>query len=289
MENTTTTSTEVQAPTDFFGSDAPESVEPSSVPETFEVKVDGKVLKVSKDELIKNFQLEQASRARMQKAAKAQQESERQMQQIAEIFQILKSSPRDVFSELGVDFDALAEEHLLEKIRREQMTPEQRELDDLRKQREEWESEKKRRAEEQKRVAYERQVASAMEQIDADLLEALAKTGIKANHRMVALTGEIMLSAMQNGQSMTWEEALSRAQTYRKSELSDYLGTIDPEALEQLLGSENVERIRKASLSKVKNPFAKKSEDTFPSVKQTQRKIPEKDFWNKFNQKYNLR
>lgn len=143
------------------------------VPDTFELVIDGKPEKMTRQQ----FEHELARVRKSTAAERRFAEAHRTKQEAEALRQRMKDKPWEAMAELGLDPEQLAEQRMLERIQREQMSPEQRALAEERQKREELESRLREREQQEQEV----QVAEAARQYQANFLrraeEALTKAG----------------------------------------------------------------------------------------------------------------
>ena len=213
-----------------------EAVEAPVVPEVrrHKVKVDKEEFDVDEATLIRDYQLAKASYAKMQEAATMRQQAEEQIAQVRALAESTKQDPRALFKALGLDARAFAEALLTEELENELLSPDEKELRDLRA----WKS--KRDADETSRQTKEREKeAEALTQqagaeIESEIVDALKSSGMKATPRTVARVAEMLLASLDGeGQRMKASDALQRLQPEYRADVAELLEAQDPETLER--------------------------------------------------------
>lgn len=215
-----------------------------SEPSTFEIKVDGKVQKVTLDELKKGYSLEAAARKRMEEASNFKKENDY-------LRNVLKSAKEDPskFMELGralgVDVDELAIQIALKKAKYEMMQPHERELHDAKEEVEKLRKEREKHENQSKKQQYEQHYNSAATDLHDQIASQCKALGLnpgnsKSDRSLIHAAVQIIYDNFDEstGRSpVTLERALKHVQKQREAERQEYLSSIDnlpPEVLDQI-------------------------------------------------------
>jgi hypothetical protein len=209
---------------------SPLSQEPSALPPKIKVKVDGHDLEVSQEELVRDYQMRQASQKRFQEAAQLKQEAQEQM----EALKFAKENPIEFFRATGVNAKEFAEKVLLQELEESMLSPEEKELRELRNYKSKLEQEQKQRLtlqQEQQRLAREQQTAQELEN---EILEVLTASNLKPNPRNIAKVAEYLLASLdENGNRMHAKDAFQRVQMNSRKEVAEHIADLTPEEIEQ--------------------------------------------------------
>lgn len=187
----------------------------------------------------------------------------------------LKSNPRGVLShpELGLDLKKFAEDILNEEIEEMQKSPEQKELEKLRK---ELETKTKRETEleEAKRTAeMERLQEQAFKQFDDDITAALQNSTLPKSPYVVKRIADTMIEAVNMGYTnASVQDILPIVEQQISGEIQKMFETMPEETMEKLIGKSNLSRLRKSRLAKMKT-----APDTAKSAKETGQKGKDKE------------
>lgn len=215
-----------------------------SEPSTFEIKIDGKVQKVTLDELKKGYSLEAAARRKMEDASNFKKENDY-------LRNVLKSAKEDPskFMELGralgVDVDELAIQIALKKAKYEMMQPHERELHDAKEEVEKLRKEREKHQDQSKKQQYEQHYNNAATDLHDQISAQCKALGLnpgnsKSDRSLIHAAVQIIYDNFDDasGKSpVTLERALKHVQKQRESERQEYLSSIDnlpPEVLEQI-------------------------------------------------------
>lgn len=238
---------------------------PASSKRKYSPKVNGRQMDIEFDpnddaEMLKYLQKAMAADEKFQEAAALRKNVE---QLVSE----LKSNPRGVLShpELGIDIKKFAEDILNEEIKELQKTPQQKELEALQKQ---LETEKKQREslEEGKRAAeMARLEEQAFKQFDDDITSALEKyPNLPKSPYVVKRIADTMIEAINLGyKDATITDIMPIVEQQISGEIQKMFETMPEELMEQLIGKNNLSRLRKTRLAKMKKV------DTAQQIKST--------------------
>lgn len=238
----------------------------SEQPTKHKVKIDGQEAEVSLDELIAGYSKAKASHDRFQQAAQERKIAEQLKKEAEEAKARLKTNPWDVLKELEADPRALAEEYLIKQLEYDAMTPEQRTAmeESKRKDRERQELEEKiRKYEEREKAEKEAQEAKEIQEktqhfvkeIETSMLEALQSSALPKTHAMVAKVADKMLEAHSYGIDMHPSQAVRLVEEELKVLKKAFLEDLDADKLADFLGEEQLKKIRKRDVEKLKNPI----------------------------------
>lgn len=170
------------------------------------VKVDGQELEVTDDELVKGFQLEKTSRSRMEQAKKESEAAKK-------LEAALKSPTAEALRTAGwtdeqiedLAIQTLSKKHAaaMEEERKKKLSPEQKELEELRALKDQNEKDAKQREEEGKKAAVDNATAAVTE-VTIQTLQLLPEK-LRGSNEVAAMTLDV------------WDAALSRADELKKA------------------------------------------------------------------------
>lgn len=232
----------------------------------FKLKVDGKEIEeeidLSDEEgLTKRFQLGKAAQKRMQEATELKKAAE-------EFIDMLRTNPRRVLSDpnISVDLKKLAQEIINEEIENASKSPEQLEKEKLQKELEELREKYKKDEEERKKNSFERLQAEQEEKIQNDIEGALKTSNLPKTPYTVRKMAEMMMLALQNNIDLSPKDLVPLLRKQMSTDIKDLFSASGDEVLEELLGKDNISRLRKRTVAKVKE---QQVAQTANSVKQT--------------------
>jgi Asp-tRNA(Asn)/Glu-tRNA(Gln) amidotransferase A subunit family amidase len=248
--------------------DAPDQ-EPEQTPEpqVFKKKINGKWVEVSSDELWKHYGLEQTARERLQEAARIRKEAEEmqastasERDQLAQFLYELKKRPETAFellSEMGHDAKKIAKQMVLREMEWERMTPEQKELEELRQYKQQQDQLLERQKEEEETQRLTQAERQAVEQVDALISEAVKLSGLQPKPKTVARLAEAcqtLINANPNGDLPSAEQVLKRFRSYMNQDAKELYQAQDVDKLIELglLDDNSIKRIADYHLRKSK-------------------------------------
>lgn len=247
-----------------------------SLVKKYQLKIDGKTedfeLDLSNDEEIKkHLQMSRASSKRMQESA--------QMKSAAEEFiNLLKTDPKRVLSDpnIGVDLKKLAQEIINKEIEDAQKSPEQLQIEKYQKELEEIKA--KQEKEEKERTTNERirLQKEHEEKIQVNIETALKGSDLPKTPYTVRKMAEMMLIALQNNVDLSPADLVP---LIRKQMIADYkelTSAANDDILEELIGKENLTRVRKKTVAKVKQQVAQTANSVKDSGKAAAPKAADK-------------
>lgn len=216
----------------------------------FKLKVDGEEIEeeidlADEERLVRELQLAKAAKKRMAEA----QEAKRKAYEIAQAFE---QDPASILRRLGDKGYEYAEQVLLEKLQREMMTPEQRQLAEMKaklEQYEKMEAEQKRQQELAQQQALEAKIAQEYQQ---KIISALDKSGLPKTPEMAKRMAYLLQKNMELGLDLDAEDLAQEA----KNEVMGLIGSLskdaDAEKLLALIGKENLKKIDKHRVQQLK-------------------------------------
>lgn len=218
----------------------------------FQLKVNGKTFNKSinlndEEALKKELQMAAAGRQAMQEAAELKKLYSNEINR-------LKESPWEVFKELGLDPDELAEMRIQQRIEEMKKSPEQIEREQLQK---ELEDARKQLEAEQKR-AQEAEMARLQEQAAASLDEEIsnaltAHPEIPNSEYGVKKIADVMLWAIDQGWSdVTVEDVIPTVKAELKKDINRFMTELPEDFLESYIGQKNINRLREKRIKAAK-------------------------------------
>lgn len=216
----------------------------------YRVKVDDTEEEVEEEELLRGYQKAKSSDKKFQEASQLKK-------QIENLLDVMKNDPARVMSELGVDFKTHAEQYLLAQLEDSMLTDEQRELRDLRALKNSREEELKKQKELLEAQENEAALTKAIDEIDAEVFEALQNAGLKATPRTIARVAEQILASLESEDGrMPAKAALERVKSDYADDVRDWLGALPSAEVVKLLPPEVVAVIRAHDLAQTKGKLS---------------------------------
>jgi hypothetical protein len=262
-----------------------EALKPKDGKKKFKIKVDSKEEEVEldvndEDEVRKHLQMSKAAYKRMQEMAEYKKG-------VSQLLETLKNDPIKVLADprLGIPDEVrkkLAESIINNEIEEMQKTPEQKEKERLQREYEalkkQHEDEKKSREDEKFRMMQEQ----AAKELDGDITSAIESSGMPKTARTVKIMAEAMMFCLENNLDLSAKDLVPYVKKQTLGEFKEMISSLPDEEFESWLGKDQISRIRKRQLAKVKQsaPTTSQVKQTGEASKTTepQKKIPLKDF-----------
>jgi hypothetical protein len=262
---------------------------------TYQLKIDGKEEKfdfdpTNEEELVKHLQMSRVSQKRMQQFSEYENN-------VKGLFELLQKDPIKVLGDprLGISEEVrqkMAQSIINNEIEELQKSPEQRERDRLQK---EYENLKKAHEEEkQARDAadFSRLQDQYASQLDTDISAAIQQQGLPKTARTVRYMAEALMFCVQNNIPMGAKDLGSLIKKQTLGDFRDMISSLPDEDFEDWLGKDQITRIRKRTLARVKNAAQQASDVRSTGTKsqdkssKTDKKVPMKDFFKALGGKY---
>jgi len=212
-------------------------------------KVNGKEVEMTVEEALRKADLYGGAEDKFQEAAKLRKEVE-------SFVDSLKSNPLGTLKQLGIDVRDHAEQYLTEEVQREMMSPEERELQELRQfkqQQEDGRAQEEMTAKERQQQAQENQARSQAQQFyDHKITEVLSQSNLPKTPYTVKRVAGLLKTALSKGYELPIETAVDMVRGEFTNDVSSMAGTADVNQLIKLLGPDIIKRLRKHDLDSIK-------------------------------------
>jgi hypothetical protein len=260
-----------------------EESKPKSSKKKYKYKVDGQDIEEeidldSEDEMKKRLQLAKAAQKRMAETADIKK-------QVDSFIKALKADPMDALTKLGIDVDGISEKHLEKRIKEMQLSPEEQEKNKMQEELERLRKEKDETQAESERIKMENLKDKFAAELDHDIDTALATSKMPKSPYVVKRIADTMSLALEQGyKNVKVSDVISIVEKQISEEISNMFGAMPEDVLEEVIGKQNLNRIRKnriAKMAKTKTETAKQistdvgSASLFPE----KGKINQKDFF----------
>lgn len=217
--------------------------------EKFKLKVDGQEEDFEldlddKEAIKKHLQLSKVSQKRMQESSEIRKAAE-------EFINELKTNPRRMMKELGINEKELAQIIMNEELADLEKTPEQREIEKLQKQLADIEDNKKKDEEARKKSDFERMKAEAEQKIETDISAALQMGGVAKTPYTVRKMAELMYVALENDIDLKPQDVVPLVRKQMEADIRELFSATSDDQLEEFL-KDQMPRIRKRNVAKAK-------------------------------------
>jgi hypothetical protein len=245
----------------------------SPQPEYFEVKINGKTQKMTRDEVIAHAQMSHAAQARFEEAARARKEAE-------QIRQMAKNDPIAALRAAGLQDDQIRdymERWYMEKfIEPETLSPEQRRFKELEIENRKFKEEQQARKLQEEQLQMDQATSQQREYLQQQIVEAIDRSGLPKTEFIAQRMAFYMRQNLLNGWDAPIEMIISQVKNERKKIMADMTENTSVEALIEMLGEGIINKIRKYDLEQLRQrrqgqPFSGGSSNT--SAAQSHEKI----------------
>ena len=185
-------------------------------------------------------------------AQSAMQESSSVKKQVKDFVEYLGKDTRKALEEMGINVRDLAAAVIEEEIKAAQMTPEQKELEELRSQKKMMEEEKQRLREEAEAASRSAEEQKAYVEIEKQITDAISSTHLPKEPATVKRVAEYMRIANLRGIELSAKDAMQFVEQDVRDEMKSIIDKLDDSAFEDYVGKERLSRQRKKNIAKAK-------------------------------------
>ena len=217
------------------------------------IKVNGReidISKLSKSERVSLIQKGFGADEKFKQAADARSQMETILKQ-------LQTNPMEILKHpsLGIGEEKLREmmeNELGEKYKYESMSDEEKEYHDNFQKLKGYEQEKAQREDNEISAQKEAMKVDARERFSADIMEAITESGITPSPFVVKQTAKYMLEARQRKFNLSAKDVIGLVTEDIQNYMRQYVGSLAPEKITEVLGADAAKALRQAELGKVK-------------------------------------
>lgn len=212
------------------------------------LKVDGKEVEETLDldneeELIRHLQLAKMGQKRAQE--KADQEK-----MMKAFLNDLDSDPFETMKKLGKDPESLIEAYINKQMELAKKTPEQIEAEQAKAELQALKAERERERTEAQQRELERLQAQAFQQYDSQMESVLKSSGLPQDAYTVKKMADYMIAGLEAGYDVTPEDVVDLVKAERHNDLQTHLSSLTEEEVEQLIGDQMINKLRKRRIAK---------------------------------------
>jgi hypothetical protein len=231
---------------------AADKMDAEKVPGTkmYKLVVDGEEEEVTEAQLVTMAQKAKGADKKFSESAQIRKEA-------AQLVKMLKDDPEAILADPAIlgsheKVLELAQKILARKIEDEQKSPEVLRAEKAEKELEQYRKEKKDEEDARQASEYEKMVKEQEVQMEEQITEAIGASGLpKSPHILKRLT-DVLISAHEGKREITPKQAMNIVKREWEKELKQHFDLSADDVLEQLLGDDNIKRLRKRQLAKVK-------------------------------------
>lgn len=227
---------------------------PTASAARFKVKVDGREVEVTQDELLRGYSVNSAAQRRMDEAARIKREADARQQR----FEAAKKDPklaRQVLLETLPPevLNQVAEELIYEQIEQHQMSPEQRRIAELEQELARQAEEREQQAQAAQQQEYEQAFQQNVQEFNKTILETLQKAKVPATEWTAQRTAAYMAENRRYKLGYSPDQIAAQVADEYQGEMRSYAEAMDGEALLAWLGDKVANKIRKADLARIRS------------------------------------
>jgi hypothetical protein len=248
VEGTDTESSEPEG-ADITGDSESEGGTTDQAEELFELKVDGQVLKLTKDELIARAQKSTAAESRLQQAAKEKKDALR-------LIELAKTDPLALLKHLQPDLNEkdFFSKRLAQLMEEELLSPQERQHRDDMSELQRLRAAQKDQETQRQQAELDKQMQEQQKVLDVEMGDAIKAAGLPRTQAAVKRVAEYALEALEAGLNIPMVKIAQQVKADMQAEVLELLNQSDEEAFSSLLGKDLLTKAQKASLKTIKKP-----------------------------------
>jgi hypothetical protein len=229
---------------------SPKGTEPSSS-EMYDVKINGRVMKMSRDQLIAHAQQSAAAQQRFEEASTIRK-------QVDKIISTAKENPIQALMDptLGLSKqqirDAFESWYMKEFVEPETLTPEQRAHKERDERLAQYEKTEKERLEQERRTEEDKVMGNYRDHYSKQIVEAMDKHGLPRTKDMAQRMAFYLRKSLQNGWEAPMELIVSQVREDQRGIVSNITEAMEVPQLIELLGEGVVKKIQKFYLEQLR-------------------------------------
>lgn len=245
-----------------------------SLKRKYKLKVDGEELdaELTDEEVARELQLAKKARKEIQSASEIKKEA-------ALLLELLKTDPKRVLSDpsIGMDVVKFAQDILSQEIEEQKKDPAVREKEKLERELEEMRKQMKEEKEAREKEEYDRMVKQAEADLEEKVQEALDTSGLPKSPYILKKMADVMVSALSvHGKEISPKQAMNIVKKEMMKDIKELFDASPDDVLEELIGNNNIKRISKTRLAKVKKSVPTADSIKPVAEKQVEEKAPDK-------------
>lgn len=255
----------------------------------YKLKLDGKEQDYDESEIVQLAQQAAGSAKRFQEAAALKK-------QVEEVVQYLKSNPGEAMKRLGIDPRKFSEEFLVDALKREAESPEQKRIREAEEKIKHYESREKQIAElkakqeaeakaAQEKAAQEAKQREIMERYDRVFTEALDKSGLPKNAYTIARMAQLQRLNLKNKLDLAPDSLAKLVKEDVEAEIKHHITGRSGDQLMDMLGKDNMKLITKAQIAKLKGSTPNFSQNATPPTRVEEDDPNRPKTWREFTKK----
>jgi len=193
-------------------------------------------------------------------AQKAMQDNSSYQKQVEQFFANLKGDTRGMLEQIGIDPKEFAQGVIEAEIKKMQMSPEELERQELTNKVKKYEEDMRKREDEFKQIELSRLQEMHTEKLNTQISDAIDKAKMPKTSHAIKRMADYMLAAANNGYDTTVDEIAPIVAAEIQAELREHVNALDDDGIEEYIGKDVFNRVRKKNLAKIKTPGSVKSQ-----------------------------
>lgn len=219
-------------------------------------------------------------------AQRAMQENTTFQKQVQDFFKNLKGNTKQALTDMGIDPKEFAAMVIEEEIKKAEMSPAEREKQELQEKIRKMEEERKSEKEELTKKELEQLQQQEYERIDMQMSQALNGSDLPKSPYVIKKMAELMLQGNRLGYDVSPMDVLPLVREEIAEDLKQMFAAMPEDAVEAMIGKDVFNRVRKKNLAKAKGPTTPATEKSKvkdvgsqKSDKPSEKKMGYKDFF----------
>ena len=265
---------------------APAKAQP---PKQYDVKVNGKVVKMSEEEALQYASLGHVSIQRFQEAAQMKKQAESLIGKLKDPKQAI-AVLQDPSLGLSKDQirEAFEEWYAKEFIEPESLSPAEKRLREAEAKLQKYADDEKAREEKTQREAQEAMTAKAREEVQGQIIEALETGSLPKTNFTIRRLAYWIQRNTANGFNATTEQLVGQVRNEFNTSMRDMVESADGETLIKLLGDNLIQKLRKYDLEQLRKlrgqGTPQPTEDTTPAPQRSERPLTSSEVTQRIRQ-----
>lgn len=181
--------------------------------------------------------------------------------EVGAFIQELRKNPRKALSNpaIGLDVKEFAAQILQEEIEQSQKSPEQIKQEELQKELEELRADREREKQEFSQKELERLTEREYERYDNLMTSAIESSDLPKSPYVVKKMTEYMMLGIENGIDVSPQEIMPLVRQEMIDDIQEMFQVMPAEIIEQIIGKQNLDKLRKSRVAATKPPVPVKS------------------------------
>ena len=221
--------------------------------ELFDVKVDGKIVKMTRDELVQYASAGHAADRRFKEAAQMRKQAETVIGKLRDPEQVISAL---MDPSLGLSKDQIRvkfeEWYAKEFIEPESLSPQEKKLREAESKLKKYEEEEKKREEQKLKEQQESLTSQAREELQTQIIEALDSSGLPKTNFTIRRLAHWIQRNNANGFDAPTEVLVNQVRSEMNTSLRELVEASDGDVLIKLLGDNIIQKLRKYDLEQLR-------------------------------------